>query len=265
MLVHHWRMSDAEHDLNGKTILVTRTEKQSRITASEIRKRGGNPIVFPCMEVERLDSNIRSALPILQGNPTTILFTSGNGVDCVAEVLGNAFAMLLKPHRLIAVGEITAAALANYGVNSHIEPDNPSQAGLIGLFERIGAPEHLLFFRAKEGSDAVAKSLSTKGSKVKTIYAYRMRCPEADATEIANRMAAGGIDGVLLGSARTTANYIRRIGSIETAGIPAIVVISPQVAAFAEKEGLKVQAVAKRASFDAMLDALSEYFSEHGA
>lgn len=265
MLVHHCRMPPKHHDLAGKTILVTRAEEQSDETGRAIAERGGNALFLPCLELERLDDNIRSALPHLQDAAVPILFTSRNGVRCVAEVLGNAFAMLLKPHRLIAVGDKTAASLAEYGLAVDRVPDEASQSGLIELFKQTGTPERLLFFRAEEGSDAVAGWLGHAGGKVKTVHAYRMRCPDGDAASIIESMRKGKIDGVLLGSARTAANYIRRIGSLDTAGIPAIAVISPQVATTAENAGLKVQAVAKNASFDAMLDALSDYLNEHGA
>lgn len=263
--MHHWRMSQNQHDLAGRTIVVTRTEGQAEQTAEAIRHRGGVPILFPCLELERLDRNIRKAVPLLQEKATSVLFTSGNGVDCVAETLGSAFTLLLKPHKIIAVGERTAAALASHGIDDAIAPETPSQAGLIELFERTGIPERLLFFRAEEGSNAVAEALSAAGCRVKTIYAYRMRMPEGDVEEISAMLKQHKIDGVLLGSAKTTINYIQRIGDPKTAAIPAIAVISPEVAATAEKAGLSVQAVAKSASFDAMLDALSGYFDQQGA
>jgi len=256
-------MLSQRQDLAGRTILVTRAENQSAETGQTIERRGGNPLYLPCLELECLQEDIRASVPMLQESKSTVLFTSVNGVRCVAETFGSAFALLMKPHRLIAVGEKTAEALSGCGIDIDTVPEEASQAGVIELLKRTGTPGQLLFFRAEEGSDAVAKWLAVAGSKVKTVHAYRMRCPDADASEIISSMAQGEIDGVLLGSSRTAANYIRRIGNIETANNPAIAVISPQVAAFAEKEGLRVQVVAKRASFDAMLDALSEYLN-HG-
>lgn len=264
-LMHHWRMPEKPHDLAGKTVLVTRTEEQATATGRAIAGRGGTALFLPCLELERLDENIRSALPMLQNGPASVLFTSSNGVHSVAEALGHAFALLLKPHRLIAIGERTGEALAAYGMTVDMEPDTASQDGLIDLLKRTGRPDRLLFFRAEEGGDSLAEELGRTGSKVTTIHAYRMRCPDSDASSIITRMQKGEIDAVLLGSAKTAENYLRRIGSIETANIPAIAVISPQVAAAAEKAGLRVRAVAKIASFDAMLDALSEYFKAHGA
>lgn len=258
-------MREKGHDLAGKTILVTRSAEQSAETGRSIAERGGTPLYLPCLQAEWLTENIRHSLPQLQRGPLSVLFTSCNGVHAVAETLGHAFAMLLKPHRIIAVGDKTGAVLRSLGVNIDAEPENASQEGLVALFKRSGTPEQILFYRAEEGNDTLADAVSTAGGKITTIHAYRMECPQSDASEIIAMMAGGKIDAVLLGSSKTTENYIRRIGNIETANIPVIAVISDQVATFAGNAGLKVQAVAKSASFDAMLDALNDYFKPQGA
>jgi len=65
---------------------------------------------------------------------------------------------------------------------------------------------------------------------------------------------------VLLGSAKTAAHYLQRIGSTSLANRPVVVAMSEKMASSALGCGLRVQVVAKKASFEAMLDALAEYF-----
>ena len=265
-LVHHWQMAaNNKHRLDGKKILVTRSVTQAEQTGAQILQRGGIPLYLPCLELERLDNNIRRSLSKLQHDRINILFTSSNGAHAVAESLGSAFSMLIQPHKIFAVGEKTGDTLRSFGIKVDVEPEDASQAGLIELFESIGAPEHLLFYRAEEGSDALADAITNAGGSITTVHAYRMRCPDADASETTTSIQRGEMDAVLLGSAKTVANYIHRIGSIDVANVPAIAVISDQVAKAAATAGLSVQAVAKSASFDAMLDALSNYFQENGA
>ena len=251
--------------LAGRGILITRSSDQAELTAEAVRARGATALLLPCLEIERLDDNIRKSLPKLQHGKGSILFTSSNGVHAVAESLGSAFSMLMQSHEIIAVGEKTGDTLRDCGIKVGLEPEDASQAGLIERFKKSGAPENLLFFRAEEGSDALAEALTASGSRVTTIHAYRMQCPDSDASEIIQKMKRSEIDAVLLGSARTVNHYIQRIDSIKTANIPAIAVISQQVAKAAEDAGLSVQAVAKTASFDAMLDALADYFNNSGA
>lgn len=258
-------MVEAKSSLAGKNILITRSSDQTESTASEIHSRGATPLSLPCLEKVCLADNIQKSVPLLEQESIEVLFTSRNGVACVAAALGSAFKSLLYSHPIMAVGEKTAAVLAELGIDTAMQPETPSQVGLIETYRGRGIPEQVLFYRAEEGSDALAEALSNAGCRVTTIHAYRMQCPDSDASDIMQQIENRQLDAVLLGSAKTVRNYIKRIGSVETANIPAIAVISQQVAAAAEDAGLSVQAVAKTVSFDAMLNALADYFNDSGA
>ncbi|MFQ5519405.1 MAG: uroporphyrinogen-III synthase, partial [Mariprofundus sp.] len=84
--------------------------------------------------------------------------------------------------------------------------------------------------------------------------------PASDASKVTHMLQQGEIDAVLLGSAKVARFYLHRIGSLALANKPVLAVISEQLAVDARELGLNVQIVAKHASFDAMLDALVEYF-----
>ncbi|MDX8404421.1 MAG: uroporphyrinogen-III synthase [Mariprofundaceae bacterium] len=248
--------------LAGKKILITRAENQLESTAAEILKRGGVPLHLPCLEVECLDQNIRQSIPLLENGPIELLFTSRNSVQCLASLTGEKFSKLLKPHKVTAIGTKTAEALKQLGVSPDMLPETASQEGLIDAYRDSGIPKELIFFRAEEGSDSLSNALTKQGCEIITIHTYRMKCPTSDASEMVHQIEQQNVDAVLLGSPKTVKNYIKRLGNRETANIPAIAVISPQVSSAATDLGLNVQATAKKASFDAMLDALADYF-EH--
>ncbi len=258
-------MNALNSSLAGKTILITRPVKQAEATAVKIRERGGKALLLPCLEIECLPDNTQQCLPMLENRNMELLFTSRNGVECVASALGREFTAIIGNRRVAAVGGKTATALIQHGIQPALVPQTASQQGLLEAYQKSGIPEQLLFFRAEEGSDLLQQHLEELGCEVTTLYSYRMKCPESDASKIVEKLERGEIDGLLLGSPKTVANYIKRVGTIETANSPAIAVISPQVARAAEDAGLSVQAVAKTASFDAMLDALSNYFNKSGA
>jgi len=258
-------MNRDRSSLAGKSILVTRAIDQAQATAAKIRERGGEALFLPCLEIECLAENIQKSLPILEDSGVDVLFTSRNAVACVASVLGADFAEVVGTHRVAAIGSKTARSLNSYGIEPEPLPQQASQEGLIEAYQQRELPERLLFFRAEEGSGLLQQALSSQGCEVITLFAYRMNCPESDTSDTVEKLKNGAIDGVLLGSPKTVENYIQRIGCIETADTPAIAVISPQVAIAAEDAGLSVQAVAKAASFDAMLDALADYFNKSGA
>ncbi|MDT8376361.1 MAG: uroporphyrinogen-III synthase [Mariprofundaceae bacterium] len=251
--------------LTGKRILITRASGQAEATATEIHRRGGIALSLPCLEIECLTENIQSTLPMLEDASVDVLFTSRNAVACVASVLGSDFAGIIGSHRVAAVGSKTAQSLSHYGVRPELLPRQASQEGLIETYQNSGLPQRLLFFRAEEGKELLQQTLRHLGCEVTTCHPYRMSCPASDCSDTVKKLKNREIDALLLGSPKTVENYIKRIGSVEIADTPAVAVISQQVAQAARHAGLSVQAVAKTASFDAMLDALADYFINSGA
>jgi uroporphyrinogen-III synthase len=185
-----------------------------------------------------------------------------NGVRCAAESLGDDFLPLFSRYPVIAVGGHTAEGLTKRGVSVSWVAAEASQEGLIEGFAKHDLPARVCFLRAEEGRDVLQQTLQSQGVKVKLIHAYRTICPQEDASDIVQALKQGEIDAVLLGSSRTARHYVQRIGDTQLANRPAVAVISPQVAVVAEGAGLSVQAVAKEASFAAMLDALTGFFDK---
>ncbi|OIQ01179.1 MAG: hypothetical protein AUK36_11220 [Zetaproteobacteria bacterium CG2_30_59_37] len=246
--------------LAGKRILVTRAAEQFEAVARLIEQRGGVPLPFPCLAVQCLPDNIRDALRDLPAG-TSIIMSSTNGVHCAAQALGEDFIPLFSRHQVIVVGPHTADALCGHGIQAAWVADETSQDGLIQGFMEHGLPASICFLRAEEGRDVLQDALRQQDVEVRLVHAYRTVCPEDNPIAVLCALRQGEVDAVLLGSSRTAQHYLRRIGDTQLADRPAVAVISPQVAAAAETEGLSVQAVAKQASFAAMLDALAEYFT----
>lgn len=245
--------------LCDKHILITRPARQGAETARLVAERGGKAVLFPCLDIHCLEHNILAASDAITA-ASDILFTSANGVECAARAFGSRLPELLAGKRITAVGDKTAAALKAHDIAVDLTPAEFSQEGLIALYRQAGIPHDLLFFRAEEGRDLLSDALAAAGCRTSMVAAYRTICPDDDASAIRHRIAAGQIDAVLLGSPKTARHYARRIGDLAIANIPAIVAISPLTADAAKAAGLGVQAVAKTASFDAMLDALASYF-----
>lgn len=250
--------------LAGKRILITRAREQADTLARLVRERGAQPVLFPCLAIGCLPDAIRGAVPLLNAPGTQALFTSANGVRCVARALGDALVPLLSGLPVVAVGKRTAEALASLSIPVAWTPSEASQAGLAEAWRAHGLPERLVFFRAETGGDAVIRALEREGATVHLIPAYRAVCPADDASSVRAMLARNEVDAVLLGSARAARHYLQRIGDAGLAGRPAIAVISDQVARACRELGLGVQVVAKEASFAAMLDGLEAWFAAAG-
>jgi len=244
--------------LEHKRILLTRSNQHVDALNQSLCSRGAIAVPFPCLQVEILSEDFKTVINSIS-DYSDVVFTSTNGVDAVAKQ-GIGLATLLQGKRIAAVGEKTAAALMEHGVHADIVPKIASQDGLLAAYTRDGLPRTLLFFRAEEGSDRLTGALALQGVAVTMVLVYRTVCPSSDASDVINQLHNNEIDAVLLGSPKTAAFYIERIGSIALADRPVVVVISESLAMAVRSMGLSVQVVAKHASFEAMLDALAEYF-----
>ncbi len=248
--------------LEGKRILLTRAVESFPALDRVLLTRGAEPVHLPCLEVEEISDALQQSISSISWY-SDIVFTSSNGVQVLKNEMdrqGLCLSSELNGKRIAAVGQKTADALRRYGVHVDIIPYIASQDGLLAAYAVNGLPKTLLFFRAEEGRDALHDVLQSQGVEVTMVHTYRTVCPQRDASDAIQRVQNGEINAVLLGSPKTARFYIQRIGSIELADKPAIVVISESLAEAVRAMGLSVQVVAKHASFEAMLDALSEYF-----
>lgn len=250
--------------LQGKQILLTRAEHQLESVSKLVRAAGATAIPFPCLELEPIDDQLDQSLEQIDLY-TDILFTSVNGVQTLQQYgirKDIDFSALFKHKRIAAVGHHTSSALSAIGISVDIIPETASQQGLIEAYRTMGVPERLLFFRAEEGSEQLETTLSQQGVIVKTVKAYRTTCPGGDSAETIARLRSGDIDAVLLGSSKTARHFLQRVGSTAVANRAILVAISDDMASESKKLGLNVQVVAKTASFEAMLNALSNHYSK---
>ncbi|OIO74844.1 MAG: hypothetical protein AUJ57_01395 [Zetaproteobacteria bacterium CG1_02_53_45] len=249
--------------LDGKHILLTRTVHQNAELDGLVRHYGAEPVMFPCLEMQPMADAAISGLSMLD-ECSDVVFSSSNAIHILAQLFkeqGVTLAGVLAGKRVAVVGIKTAAALKQYHVGVDLVPRTSSQDGLVEVYLKHGLPRSgLMFFRADEGREALAMALTSRGVKVVMVPVYRMTRPTADCAAIKAGLASGGIDAVLLGSAKAAHNYIRRINDIKLASQPVIAVISAKLATAAKNEGLDVQVVAQDASFESMLDALSAYY-----
>ncbi len=254
-------LMSSQHGLKHQRILLTRSVEHLPALEAQVVARGAVPVLLPCLAVQWCDAAIKQAGASFSSY-SDVVFTSSNGVHAVAGCIADGLDLrsLCAGKRIAAVGRKTADALQAYGVTADIVPDLASQDGLIAAYIERGLPGSLLFFRAVEGRESLAKALQQQGVKVKMVVAYRTVCPQDDAADVIHRMQQHEIDAVLLGSAKTARFYIQRMGSLKLADQTVLVAISESLAVALRKMGLSVQVVAKQASFEAMLDALAEYF-----
>jgi uroporphyrinogen-III synthase len=208
-------------------VIVTRPRAQAEPLAAALRARDFEPVLFPVIEVEPTDDE-----PIDVRGYDWVIVTSANGAVELARRLDG------RPARIAAVGEATAAVLAEHGLRVDFVPSVASQDGLVSEFPRpVG---RALFVGAVGARQTLAKRLPAEFRPVyRTVPTGAGPPPDGDLVLLASASAARAWGG--LGSRA-----------------PAIT-IGPQTTTAARAAGVNVVAEAKTQSVDGLVDSAAAW------
>src|SRR4051794_25280764 len=106
-------------------VIVTRPRAQAEPLLAALRAEGFQPIACPVLEIEAIEDG-----PIDVTAYDWVIVTSANG----AAELGARHTGELQ--RIAAIGEATAAALADHGLRADFIPSLASQEGLLAELPR---------------------------------------------------------------------------------------------------------------------------------
>lgn len=121
--------------LQGKRILVTRSEPQASVFAASIKAANGRPVVAPLIQIACVQSKQEEEMIKQLKDYVWIFFTSANGVTCFFEKV-QAYAQedALGQVKFAVVGEKTNAALKAYGYEAAFIPDTYDAATMAPAF-----------------------------------------------------------------------------------------------------------------------------------
>ncbi len=244
--------------LQGKRILVTRTRQQASALSERLRALGAIPIEFPTIHIvppqdwEPLDSALRrlcipettsgrpqGIAPTIHDKPgprleysrggacpqpasyyTWLVFTSANGVNICFERLRSIGydARAIGNVRVAAIGPATAAALACYGLNADLVPDEYIAEGVAAaLIEdaqqrgELLAGKRILLARAEGARKVLVTELREAGAVVDEVAAYRTSAAASDdgqGREVLRLLQARQLDILTFTSSSTVRNFI---------------------------------------------------------
>lgn len=200
-------------DLQGKTILVTRSAHQAERFVEVIDQSGGRAVVFPTIEIyepaswDACDKAI-AELPSYD----SLIFTSANGVEFFLRrmvMLEHSPTALLESKRLFVVGEKTKEIFDQWGLSVTSMPERSTGADLATMIAKSGITgRKFLFPRGNLGQDTVAQILTSAGATVETICVYETRRPtQDDVAPLYARLVNGEIDVVTFTSPSTVKNF----------------------------------------------------------
>ena len=253
--------------LFGWRILVPRTKEQAGSVSARLRGYGGVPEEVPTISVEpprnplQMDKAVRG---LVEGRYEWIAFTSVNAVKAVREKFeeygldARAFSGL----KIAAVGDKTAAAIADWGLRADLVPSGEqSAAGLLDdwpEYDELLDPINRVFLpRADIATENLVAGLIDLGWECDDVTAYRTVRAAPPPAPVRDAIKTGKFDAVVFTSSSTVRNLVGIAGKPHTSTI--IAVIGPATAKTAEEHGLRVDVLAPKPDADVLVDALADF------
>lgn len=190
--------------LAGKTIVVTRPLAQAGPLAEAIAAAGGEPLIFPLLEI----SPARNPQPLAEAvaclaDYTLAVFISPNAVDHAWPAISAAGGW---PAGLIpaAVGQGTVRALLAHGVSGCVAPterfDSEALLALPELAEKRVSGRRVAIFRGDGGRELLGDTLRQRGAKVDLVTCYCRSGPGDGVAPLLAAWRAGKLDGLTVSS-----------------------------------------------------------------
>ncbi|NND67006.1 MAG: uroporphyrinogen-III synthase [Halioglobus sp.] len=247
---------------DGPAVLVTRPagEAAERLVAA-IEAAGLRVVHQPLLELEPIaepsadDQALLRALADYQH----VIFVSANAVRFGMLWLQRHWPVLPQPPLWYAVGDATAALLAEQGVEVFTPGRDMTSEGLLalpGLRDVAGA--RVLIVKGEGGRDTLATELAARGATVAVLACYRRVAPVLPAGALGQRLEAEKVAAVLLSSGEGLENFRRLLSPSESSKFTGLRLIVPsdRVAKLAREAGFDNIVTADNASDAAMCRAL---------
>ncbi len=203
----------AEQTIAGKTILVTRAASQSSQFSDRLQGLNATVIDMPALEIvppaswRQLDDAIARLAEF-----DWLILTSSNAVDYFFERLEVQDQELPDRLRIAVVGDKTARALADYGLQPDFVPPAFVADSLAEHFPGNLDGALVLFPRVESGGrDLLVKDLWSKGAEVEEVAAYQSRCPEAIAPAALAALQSQRVDIITFASSKTVKHFCQML------------------------------------------------------
>lgn len=284
--------------LQGKRVVVTRTQEQSTTLIDKLIALGATPVLLPTIRIEpltdlsALDTALRSG-----EHYDWLILTSANAVTILVERLCavGMTAQDLCHLQIAAVGPATTATLRDCGLTPNFVPQRFEATEIVtGLQAQLGNLHGLriLLPQAAIARQNLAEALTAQGAIVDLIPIYQTLPAALDSSALAELQQ--GVDVITFTSGSTVRNFVQGLGvgvtssgkvgtdnSIDGADLPGslpgqplawqrplwarlqettIACIGPQTAAAAQELGLHVDLVAADYTIDGLVDTLVAHF-----
>lgn len=254
--------------LFGKKIVVTRSKIQSVRMADQIRKHGGEPILFPTIEtVDPVDFGPLDRAFNTISNYDWVLFTSENGV----ERFFKRFFEIEKDIRDLAgpkfgaIGPITAKAIVLKGIKVDMLAKEFQAEGILEFFDNQDLDgKNILIPRAEKARDTLPDGLARKGARVDIVPVYRTIRPSGeDIATVRDLFLSKSVDAVTFTSSSTVDHFLEMMNvtdPVELLRGAVVASIGPITTDTLVKSGISPSVQAIKFTIDGLIEALVAHY-----
>lgn len=252
--------------LDGRSIVVTRPERQAGALAGLIEVAGGRALLYPAIAIEPVrTAQLDSQLGAL-GTYDFAIFISRNAAE-----QGLARANELESRRswppAAALGSGTRKVLEAGGIQGVMTPEGPADSeALLRLpaFEEV-AGKRILIFRGVGGRELLASSLRARGATVDYAECYRRAAPATNVCPLIEAWSRGEVHAVTISSGEGLRNFAGLLGDAALDRLRATPVFVPHQRIAQEARRLGIGEVIDAGSADdEVLGSLVAYFGRAG-
>ena len=256
--------------LAGINVLVTRPRHQAEELSEKIRAEGGNPVMFPALEIRDVEDPqpLLNLIDRLQEFDLAV-FVSANAVSKAMSriVAKRAPQALPRALKIAAVGQGTAKALKSFGVETVIAPtarfDSEALLDMAELQQVDG--KHIVIFRGEGGRELLGETLKKRGAILEYVSCYRRARPDADIAQSLRTWGEMKIDGITITSSEGLRNLFEMAGECGKAWLMGTPLFVPheRIAQAARKLGV-AHVILTGMGDEGLLQGLLAYFRSHG-
>ncbi len=253
--------------LAGKTVVVTRPERQAQSLVDALSSRGASVIRLPLIEIRDPDSwdDLDRAVKMLrEGYFRWVIFTSSNAVAAVFSRIGVAGldARAFGRTGVAAVGASTERSLNAHGIRPDLVPTTYRGEALA---QELGhGSGRILLPRVADAPPATQEALASGGWSVEAVVCYanrrlRPRGPEAESVK------KGDYDAITFTSPSAVQAFKPAIGEPAKIGLSPedegrlVACIGPSTADAARQAGFRVDVIPEVSTAEALAEALAEH------
>jgi uroporphyrinogen III methyltransferase/synthase len=241
--------------LGLRKIAIFRADAQLKESAMLAENYGFKPICAPAITfVERpLPSNLIQRVE----EADCVAFTSANGVEMALR--DESLRQKFREKIVVSIGPKTGKALEKHGISPEM-PEEYSSAGLYRMLQ--GRCKRVLFLRSAQGNKHLSQELRESGLLVDDIPLYDV-VPSADSRLDELIKGANDIDVFAFTSTSTVRFLIQRARELgleeqlkEALSNAEIAAIGKPTAKELERQGIRIDVMPERFTFEAILQAL---------